>query len=99
MDEQQYQAWWPLHLRVALGETLSAEEQHDYEAGRAELEAEEQAELQHDVTELRALQAQLRELTARDQELARQEALLREQAAQLEQQYLALTGKPLGLEV
>jgi len=99
MDEQQYKAWWPLHLRVALGEALSAEEQRLYEAGRAELQAEEQAELRHDVTELRAVQAQFRELTARDQELARQETLLREQAARLERQYLALTGKSLGFEV
>ena len=99
MDEQQYKAWWPLHLRVALGEALSAEEQRVYEVGRAELQAEEQAELQYDTSELRALQAQLRELTARDQKLAREEALLREQAAQLERRYLALTGKPLGLEV
>jgi hypothetical protein len=99
MDEQQYKAWWPLHLRVALGETLSDEEKRLYEAGRAELQAEEQTELRHDVTELRALQAQLRELTARDQELAREETLLREQAARLERQYLVVTGKPLGLEV
>ncbi len=82
-----------------MGEALSAEEQHRYEAGRAQLQAEEQAELRHDVTELRALQAQLRDLTARDQELARQETLLREQAARLERQYLAVTGQPLGLEV
>lgn len=99
MDEEQYKAWWPLHLRVALGEALSEEEQGLYEAGRAELQAEEQAELRHEVTELRALQAQLRELTARDQELAREETLLREQATRLERQYLVVTGKPLGLEV
>jgi hypothetical protein len=99
MDEKVYQAWWPLHLRVALGEALSAEEQRVYEAGRAELEAEEQSELRRDVTELRALQAQLREMTARDRELAQQEAMLRQQAAQLEHRYLALTGEPLGLEV
>lgn len=99
MDENRYQAWWPLHLRAALGETLSAEEQRVYEAGCAELQAEEKAERRRDVTELRALLAQLREMTARDRELAQQEALLRQQAAQLEQRYLALTGEPLGLEV
>ncbi|MGH9842480.1 MAG: hypothetical protein ACREEM_27370 [Blastocatellia bacterium] len=99
MDEQQYKAWWPLHLRVALGERLSDEEQRFYEAGRAELQAEERAELRQDVTELRALQAQLQALAARDQELAREEMHLREQAARLERQYLAVTGKPLGLEI
>jgi hypothetical protein len=91
MDEQQYKTWWPLHLRVALGETLSAAEQSLYEAGRAALRRE--------VAEVRTLQTQLRELTARDRLLAQQEAALRQQAAQLEQRYLALTGEPLGSEV
>jgi len=99
MDEAPYKTWWQLHLRAALGETLSEEEQHAYAAGLAELEAEERAERHHDAAELRSLQARLRELTARNQELAQEEALLREQAAQLEQQYLALTGERLGLEV
>ncbi len=99
MDENVYQAWWRLHLRVALGEELSAEEQRVYEAGRAELEAEEHGQLRRDVSELRKLQARLREMMARDRELAQQEAMLRQQAAQLEQRYLALVGEPLGLEV
>jgi hypothetical protein len=96
MDENVYQVWWRLHLRVALGEELPAEEQRVYEAGLAELEAEEQAQLRRDVTELRELQARLREMEARDRELAQQEATLRQQAAQLEQRYLALFGEPLG---
>jgi predicted RNase H-like nuclease (RuvC/YqgF family) len=99
MNEQQHKAWWPLHLRVVLGEPLSAAEQSVYEAGRAELQAEERAALRHDVAEARALQTQLRELTARERLLEQQESSLREQAAQLEQRYLSLTGEPLGLEV
>jgi len=99
MNEKQYNIWWKLHLRAALGDTLTAEEQHIYDAGREELEAEERAEPRQDLAEWRALQIRLRELTMRNQELARQEALLRERAAQLEQQYLGLTGQKLGLEV
>ena len=33
MDDALYQQWWPLHLRVALGEQLDAEEKARYEAG------------------------------------------------------------------
>lgn len=99
MDEARYKSWWQLHLRVALGEALSKEEQHAYETGRAELEAGERAELHHNAAELRSLQARLRELTAHNQELAQQENFLRERAAQLEQQYLALTEERFGLEV
>jgi hypothetical protein len=99
MDEKQYNIWWKLHLRAALGNTLTEEEQRVYDSGREELEAEERVELRQDLAEWRALQTRLRELTMRNQELARQEALLRERAAQLEQQYLGRTGQKLGLEV
>jgi len=99
MDEQRYQAWWLLHRRVASGETLSAEEQRDYEAGRAELEAEEWASLHTAPAQLQLVQARLRELSARHQQLAQQEATLREQAAALEERYAALTGEKLGLGV
>lgn len=54
MNEQRYQAWWLLHRRAAKGETLSAEEQRDYEAGRAELEAEEWASLKMAPADLNA---------------------------------------------
>src|SRR5262245_54438270 len=38
MDQATYQRWWPLHLRVARGEELSAEEWPIYEAGLRQLE-------------------------------------------------------------
>lgn len=65
MDEQQHKVWWQLHRRTAVGEPLSDEEERAYQAGLAELEAEEWAELRHDPTELRALQVQSQQLTAR----------------------------------
>ena len=33
MDEPAYRTWWALHLRVARGESLNAEERAAYEAG------------------------------------------------------------------
>jgi len=77
MDERQYQAWWQLHRRVAVGERLSDEEQHTYQAGLAELEAAEWAELRPATELLRPLQKRLRELTTRNQQLAQEEAALR----------------------
>ena len=41
MDEATYEKWWPLHLRVARGESLRAEEQRCYEAGREQLHDQE----------------------------------------------------------
>ena len=59
MDEQRYQAWWLLHRRVVTGEALSTKEQHDYEAGRTELESEEWNNLRITPAELRSTQARL----------------------------------------
>jgi len=99
MNEQQYKIWWQLHRRVAVGERLSDEEQQVYQAGLAELEAEEMAALRPNDDEWQALRAQWSELAARRQELARQETILRARATELERQYLALTHYPIGLEV
>ncbi|MCI0486885.1 MAG: hypothetical protein L0229_09820 [Blastocatellia bacterium] len=99
MKKQRYKTWWELHRRVAKGESLSDKERHAYEAGRAELEAEEWAGLRQHSPDLRSLQTRLRKLTRRNQKLVRQEAELRERAVELERQYLALTGEKLGLEV
>ena len=99
MDEKQYRAWWVLHRRIVKGEILSPEESRAYEAGRAELEAEEWASLRTATVALRPLQERLRELITQNQQLAQQEAALRQRAVELEHQYLMLTGEPLGLEV
>ena len=41
MDQIAYESWWRLHVRLARGGELSAEEQATYEAGRGKLEQEE----------------------------------------------------------
>ncbi|MGH9801653.1 MAG: hypothetical protein ACRD82_14915 [Blastocatellia bacterium] len=99
MDEQQYKAWWPLHRRAAVGEQLSGEEQHAYQVGLAELEAEEWAELRPAAEILRPLKERMRTIEARKQQLSQEEAAVRAQIAELERNYLAVTGEPLGLEI
>ena len=68
-----YQRWWQLHLRIARGESLSAEERVVYDTTRRELENGEavgpfQAAKQAR-EELRGLEAERRRLEARRQEL------------------------------
>ena len=99
MDETRYKTWWQLHRRVAVGETLSDDEQRDYQAGLAELEAEEQLPPSSLESEWQTLRTQFRELTARKQELIRQEAQLQQYAAELERRYPAVAGEPLLIEV
>ena len=53
MDEATYKAWWPLHLRAALGETLTADEQANYESGLKQMEAEEEQALNGSVENLK----------------------------------------------
>ena len=69
MDKQTYQAWWPLHLRAASGETLSAEEQAQYVEGRRRLREEENwasslVQLQQTRAEIAALEAERERLQA-----------------------------------
>ena len=99
MDEARQKVWWALHRRVSKGETLSDADNQIYQAGRAELEAEEWAGLRPAAEALRPLQERLRTLIVRNQQLARQETSLRQRATDLEKQYAALTGEPLGIEV
>ena len=74
MDSTTYERWWPLHLRVARGESLGAEEQAFYEAGRTELEQEEQlvdstGELRQAQAQVAALEAERAALASRSQQL------------------------------
>ena len=42
MTESQFQSWWPLHLRVAHGESLTPEERVSYDAAHHALDNDEQ---------------------------------------------------------
>lgn len=84
MEQNEYQIWWPLHLRVAKGEVLPDDERRIYETGLAALESEELAEFRRSSTDWREWRQRWRELNQRHQQLAQLESSLRRQAAQLE---------------
>ncbi|HXG09934.1 MAG TPA: hypothetical protein VNK04_09110 [Gemmataceae bacterium] len=75
MDQTTYQRWWALHLRVARGERLTAEEQAIYDAGCSEFDREELSKFN-----LTALKRAREALAA----LKTEEAHLREQSERLE---------------
>ena len=96
MDETIYARWWQLHLSVARGEKLDATAQADYDAGQAELDAEERALWENaNLTALRRLKAEVEKLeTSHDQLQSRSRSLDR-QVWTLEGAYMGLTGLEL----
>ena len=92
MDQTAFRRWWPLHLRAARGEHLTAEERVLYEAGLAEMEGAESFDRAREaVRQLRAavgsLEAEHAALAGRrrqlEAEIARLEASLGKDARQL----------------
>jgi hypothetical protein len=81
MDETLYREWWPLHLRTASGEQLSAEEQARYEAGLHELEA---SDIKPSLVGLREARAKLDSLRATHAELVTRGQQLDKEIARLE---------------
>ena len=67
MEANAYKTWWELHLRVARGDTLMAEEQATYDAGIQELDREEKIE--GNIVGLRQLRASLAQLEAENARL------------------------------
>jgi hypothetical protein len=86
MDEDTLKRWQRLHLRTASGDTLSAEEQTFYEAGRRELDQSEDigagtiariAQMKQKLTLMEAERTALTEERLRlEKEIARLEAAL-----------------------
>jgi hypothetical protein len=95
MDEDEYKAWWNLHIRVARGETLTQAEQQVYEAGVQSLDREER--ISGDLTRLKALRARVSELEAENGRLREQRRLLDEQIAAIESHLSAETQQELGI--
>lgn len=73
MDALEYAAWWQLHLRLARGESLSAEEQNRYDVIREELDRDDELQLladaKHAKCDLRQLETERGELERRRQQL------------------------------
>ena len=100
MTENEYEVWWQLHLRVATGETLDAEENQVYQAGLELLQREEETQLSSaDVSLLRSLRARMQTLTQLQNNLLSQSAKLDEQIEKLERAYQQLTGLDLAVDV
>ena len=81
MDQPTYETWWHLHLRLARGGELSAEEQSCYEAGRGKLEQEERFQ---EATNAKLARVQLTRLEQEHAQLERQRRQLEAEIAQLE---------------
>lgn len=100
MTDTEYTLWWQLHLRVATGVALDAEEERLYRVGLAALEQEEAAQLTHaDVSLLRSLRARIQTLGQIQNQLLLQSARLDEKIEELEHTYQQLTGLDLTVEV
>jgi uncharacterized protein involved in exopolysaccharide biosynthesis len=82
MDEVAYKTWWPLHLRVARGETLSVDEQAIYEAGRQQLYSEEQ--IDGSIEALRKARQQMLNLKAEYEQMRRRYEEMEAQIERLE---------------
>ena len=98
MKSSEYDLWWQLHLRVARGETLSAEEQADYQTGLDRLDLEEAQIEPEDVSALRAARAQIEKQTAVHTQMLVRRAQLERQIAALESAYQQLTGRNLAMD-
>jgi len=83
MERVAYENWWRLHVRLARGGQLSAEEQSAYEAGRGKLEQEETFQ---EATDAKRARLELTRLEQEHAQLERQRRQLEVEIAQLETQ-------------
>ena len=98
MNEQTYNQWWKLHLRVSRGETLNPQEQRQYNAGIDALDNEEKAQFQvTGLNAIRQLRASIEKLQDFHTELMQKSNRLDEQIITLEKAYQQLTGYQLAV--
>jgi molecular chaperone GrpE (heat shock protein) len=94
VDQKTYERWWPLHLRVARGESLNADEQSSYDAGCCQLEQEEQlletTEARESREHLAALEAERADLERRRRQLDAEIANLESRLSDQTRQYLGV---------
>lgn len=98
MKSSAYDLWWQLHLRVARGEALSAQEQADYQTGLDQLDREEAQMEPESVSALRSARAQIEKQTAVHAQILVRSAQLERQIAALESVYQHLTGRNLAMD-
>jgi hypothetical protein len=92
MTEEEYREWWPLHVRVAGGESLAPEEQARYETGVRALDAREAGTLTRAcLAQLEEVRAQITELREKEQALVKQRGELEAESGELERRFAAAT--------
>src|SRR5947208_2990979 len=82
MDQATYSRWWKLHLQTARGETLSAQDEAFYKAGRKALEDQEL--LKDGLAEIQAAHARVTSLAAEHNNLEAKRKSLDAEIAVLE---------------
>ncbi|NUM46226.1 MAG: hypothetical protein HUU38_16105 [Anaerolineales bacterium] len=99
MDEQ-YVHWWQLHLKVAEGKELSAEEQIAYQQGNESLDQDELQQFQgkQPISDLIAMKTRIIELQIVHSQLELKSARLDARIAEMEQVYRKMTGLELSGE-
>ena len=97
METSAFTAWHNLHVRVARGEKLTADEQAVYESGIRELDSEEQ--LKGDLGRLRQLRANVARLEAENKRLRTERQELDAKIATVEARLSAETRQELGTGV
>lgn len=97
MTSFDYDAWWSLHLRVAKGERLSAQEERAYQAGLHQIEEQAQSADDMTITYLRSLRAAIVRASNLHAELTDRRAELDQQIITLEANYRRVTGQSLDL--
>jgi hypothetical protein len=96
MNKQTYNQWWQLHLRVSQGETLSPQEQAQYNAGLDALDNEEKEQFQSTgLNAIRQLRTNIEELHHFHDQLMHESNHLDKQIATFEKVYQRLTGYQL----
>lgn len=86
MGESAFQTWWELHVRVARGESLTAEERTVYQSQLHDFETDEESQLllgaKHAREDLTALESERSQLEQRRQELDAEIRLLESRMGQ-----------------
>jgi predicted RNase H-like nuclease (RuvC/YqgF family) len=96
VTQVEYQQWWQYHIRVARGETLTAEEEAIYRTGIDALDQEEAEQLQlASLKNLRQLRAQIQQLSQNLEQFTARHEQLNRKIAEMEQTYQRLTGYSL----
>jgi hypothetical protein len=97
MPDFDFDGWWSLHLRVAKGETLSEQEQNDYQEGLDHLDDQPETAEDDTLAYLRTLRASINRAAALRTELMERGSELDVKIARLEEAYQQLTGHELSL--